>query len=378
MSQIVSAVPGFIYSGNYHDSIPRSLFFDKRLTPLERNCWIVIKTLLEQDNITAMPSYDILSQYLMMKPFTNKASSETVSKALIVLRLTRWISLVKARRARNGQRLSNLYVIHESPLTPYEAIQIDTDYFSLISRSMDHGSKGIQQVARHTLKEVVEDPHLAGKVLPTRIQLLIQRMSECDIHLNAPNSEGSSHDGLRNSKQLHSDSQAGVNPACNHNLPNPKPVCSSSNNKIHTTIRKTQIEKLDFPEQFRKLSSKHQDTALNTMINLPLTTQQQILNEWHERCQSCHVRKPAAYLLGIIQKAYRGEFNAWGNEPLQLALPATENPTPCHVQPVTPVEQPPAEQELPLSTPKTAQFHIDKIKSIIKRGSLRTADIGGP
>ncbi|MGD4883997.1 hypothetical protein QT781_20535, partial [Xanthomonas citri pv. citri] len=28
---------GFLYSGNRHESVPRALFLDRRLTPLERN-----------------------------------------------------------------------------------------------------------------------------------------------------------------------------------------------------------------------------------------------------------------------------------------------------------------------------------------------------
>jgi len=385
MSKMAPAAQGFLYSGNHHDSIPRALFFDKRLTPLERNCWIIIKTMLENDGITAFPSYDVLSQHLTMRPLSGDASSETVARALIILRLTRWISLVQTRRARNGQRMSNLYVLHESPLTPYEAIQIDPDYFSLISRAMDHGSQAVRHVARHTLKEIIDDPHIAGKVLPTRIQLLIEHISERDTQCypqeSYPNSEDGSIDSLRNWGVPHSDSEAGRKTAHNHCLPNPKPVCSSSNkNKIHTTVRKTQLEKLDLPEKFRTLSAKHQDAALNTMVNLPLTTQQQILNEWHERCQSSQIRKPAAYLLGIIQKAYRGEFNAWGNEPLQLALPVTVNPvipeTPANIKPLKPVTSPqlPTQPEHSPCSADVAQHHINKIKSIIKRGSLRAED----
>lgn len=31
------ASDGFLYSGNRHESVPRALFLDTRLTPLERN-----------------------------------------------------------------------------------------------------------------------------------------------------------------------------------------------------------------------------------------------------------------------------------------------------------------------------------------------------
>lgn len=35
------AADGFLYSGNRHESVPRRLFLDRRLTPLERNAWQV-------------------------------------------------------------------------------------------------------------------------------------------------------------------------------------------------------------------------------------------------------------------------------------------------------------------------------------------------
>jgi hypothetical protein len=34
---------GFLYSGNRHESVPRALFLDRRLTPLERNAWQVFR-----------------------------------------------------------------------------------------------------------------------------------------------------------------------------------------------------------------------------------------------------------------------------------------------------------------------------------------------
>ena len=36
------ASDGFLYSGNRHESVPRALFLDRRLTPLERTAWQVL------------------------------------------------------------------------------------------------------------------------------------------------------------------------------------------------------------------------------------------------------------------------------------------------------------------------------------------------
>ena len=59
-----TATDGFLFSGNRHESVPRALFFDHRLTPLERNAWQVFRLLLDDDGITAFPTYEQLRPYL--------------------------------------------------------------------------------------------------------------------------------------------------------------------------------------------------------------------------------------------------------------------------------------------------------------------------
>ena len=89
---------GFLFSGNRHETVPRRLFLDTRLTPLERNAWQVFRLLLTGDGVTAFPTYDELRPYLASMPCTPNASYETVARALTLLRLTRWLSLVRRRR----------------------------------------------------------------------------------------------------------------------------------------------------------------------------------------------------------------------------------------------------------------------------------------
>ena len=83
---------GIIFSGNPHETVPRRLLLDDRLTPLERNTWQVFRLLINDDGLTAFPTYDQLRPYLGMQP-GKPASRETISKALVTLRLTRWLSL---------------------------------------------------------------------------------------------------------------------------------------------------------------------------------------------------------------------------------------------------------------------------------------------
>lgn len=65
-----SQYAGIIFSGNPHETVPRKLLLDNRLTPLERNCWQVFRLLVNEDGVTAFPTYDQLRPYLGMNPGT--------------------------------------------------------------------------------------------------------------------------------------------------------------------------------------------------------------------------------------------------------------------------------------------------------------------
>ncbi|HRE87279.1 MAG TPA: hypothetical protein PLB40_13325, partial [Accumulibacter sp.] len=41
----------FLFSGNRHETVPRRLFLDRRLTPLERNAWQVFRLMLNDDGV---------------------------------------------------------------------------------------------------------------------------------------------------------------------------------------------------------------------------------------------------------------------------------------------------------------------------------------
>jgi len=65
------------------------------------------------------------------------------------------------------------------------------------------------------------------------------------------------------------------------------------------------------PERFLRLKQAQQDGALMALQQVESILRQTVLDEWDVRCRSSTVRNPAGYLFGMIQKAIRGEFNAW-------------------------------------------------------------------
>lgn len=339
---------GFIYSGNRHESVPRALFFDKRLTPLERNAWQIIRLCLDNNGTTTVPTYEYLQQFLTSIPCAEKASTETVARALSILRLTRWLSVIK-RRAKDGTKQSSLYVLHDSPLTPFEALSLDEDYLTLLCDSMSHASKAIQLVAAEVLDDVANDPYLSNRQLPTRLELLLNRaLEQSDVEKLSTDhkSEGSTMDFLRNQRKQISESETGTQSLKNKDIRNPKSAISSSNkNKL--------LLPPSLPDRFYKLSTTQQTGILKIMLQLSTDIQQQVLNEWDVRCTKHNINNPAAYLFGITQKAIKGELNE-----LRVEQKSSEQPR----------IQVSVKDERPTSPPqdkRKIQAHIDHLKQLL-------------
>jgi len=319
---------GFLYSGNRQESVPRALLLDRRLTPLERNAWQVFRLLLNDDGVTAFPTYDQLRRYLAVTPCAEQASHETVARALTLLRLTRWLSLVRRRRdAKSGRLLGNLYVLHDEPLTPYETMQLDPEYLGLVSHSLEHASKAIRQVGYYAIRELTEDPLLNGRVLPTRLQVLVQRMTQGSFNApHASSQEEGPHESeepaeslLRNREGLSSDPEAGVETNQNDRLRIPKQdrtevLSTRMKSSVRTVPRAQPLQNLQLPEPFLALKGEQQAGALAALQQVDAEVRQAVLDEWAARCHNRDVRKPAGYLFGIIQKAIRGEFKAWAGQ----------------------------------------------------------------
>ncbi len=352
---------GFLFSGNRHEAVPRGLFFDRRLTPLERNAWQVCRLMLNDDGLTAWPTYEQLRPWLTSMPCAPKASHETVARALTVLRLTRWLSLVRRRRdARSGRILGNLYVLHDEPLSPFEAMQLDSGYLELVSHALTHASKAIQRVGQQALREVAGDPLINGHELPTRLQVLAQRMSRQDEGepQNYPqdDTDHESEEGfaalLRSRSQLASDSEAGPEASKTDLLRNPKQDRTEvlSIKEVRTVPRA--LQHLRLPERFQQMKHEQQAGALVALQRVDAEQRQSVLDEWNARCRGSTVRNPAGYLFGIIQKAIRGEFKAWAGQGDTRSPPAATQP----------IARPPK-----AASPDVVRAHLAHLRSMLDK-----------
>ncbi|ELY3880586.1 STY4528 family pathogenicity island replication protein [Pseudomonas aeruginosa] len=363
----------FLFSGNRHETVPRRLFLDRRLTPLERNAWQVFRLMLNDDGVTAFPTYEQLRPWLASMPYAGQASHETVARALTLLRLTRWLSLVRRRRdAKTGRILGNLYVLHDEPLTPFEAMQLDPDYLQLVSQALGHSAKAVQIVGLHTLKEISEDPMLAGRALPSRLQVLAEHLANQGVgaHDSYPQEDATheSEEGatslLRNPDDPTSESEAGSKPTSDASLRNPKKartVRSSRINEVRTTAQAQAqaraLGDLQWPKRFAELKAEQQTGARVALQQVDAALRQAVLDEWAARCSSHGIRNPAGYLFGIIQRAIHGEFNAWAKKDAPAApVPPNERPPPA---------PPPSQPQGKPVPPEVARQHIERLRNLL-------------
>ncbi|UZE16038.1 STY4528 family pathogenicity island replication protein [Pseudomonas sp. B21-054] len=349
---------GFLFSGNRHETVPRALLLDQRLTPLERNAWQIFRLLLNDDGVTTFPTYDQLRSYLASVPCGALASHETVAKTLTLLRLTRWLSLARRRRdARTGRVLGNLYVLHDRPLTPFEAMQIDPGYMVLVSHTLKHANKGIQRVGLAVLEEISHDPSVQTQLLPSHLQVLAVRLQQAQATDVTPDmqTEERTPEALRKLNAQSSVSEPRSKAPPDHSLRHPKPASTLSTKalKILRTGESSQAgSELILPTRFSSLTSTQQAGAKVALQQLPVELRQAVLDEWAARCREAHIRNPAGYLFGILQRALQGQFTVWAAKE-QTPESSGSKPSPKQTQKTE-------------RDPAVAHAYLDELKGLLK------------
>ncbi|MFA0921805.1 STY4528 family pathogenicity island replication protein [Pseudomonas tremae] len=363
---------GVVFSGNPHETVPRGLLLDDRLSPLERNVWQVFRLLINGDGVTAFPSYEKLRPYLGSLP-GKSASKETVAKALTVLRLTRWLSLgQRVRDSVSGRVQGNVYILHDEPVGCAEAMEIDHNYMQLVGQALEHANKAVRLVADHAFKEFAT----ATGTMPSRLDVIEQRWQQQGWH-DAPHplehAQDSTEFGIRtkgsdgadslsseselsekspgaNSKTPGSDSELSLNSASFGlvRIPNSYSTYTNTNTSVCKSFvpREAQESVPDLPSGFDRFTQDQRDKAMIALQRVEPELRTPLLDQWQHRCKSGSVKNPFGYLLSCTQKALSGEFNAQWQAPSaatqqpQVAAsysrsPTAQSPAPTQAPPVT-------------------------------------------
>ncbi|RMX05956.1 hypothetical protein D8I35_12500 [Corticibacter populi] len=352
---------------------PKALLLDERLTPLERNAWLTFRALAGSDG-TVVLSYDALRGYLPSAPGSKRAALETVSRAVLCLRLSTWIALVEYRRnPMTGFSMASRYAVRNQPLAFDDACMEDEDYLPLLERALGHASATIRQLAQSILDEAMRHPDRLGK-LPATMQERIRRLQH----------RGDDHDS---GSPGGSTPRNALVPEASGDIPKPVPASASAVRTVEKEVLKevrtyrsppeVQGSGPDVPARFRQLPQDQQRVLTTRLRGLPPEQRLAVLAEWDVRCESGGVHNAIAYLYGLIKKAVEGVFKLWAarkSTPQQTTVQAISNSQ--HGSPPAPSPSSSSQAAKPASR-EVAQRHLDQIRRMLKTPSLPIGQIIG-
>ncbi len=141
-----------LFMGNRHQAFPTLVVQDPVLEPVDKLVWMVIMLQAQETGgSTAFPSYE----YLARK--TNVSSTSTISRAIAILRATRWLTLCARLREASGRFRGNVYALHDEPLPLVDALHLDPDYMTFLQQSLEHHHARVRRVAKGVLDTIDED-----------------------------------------------------------------------------------------------------------------------------------------------------------------------------------------------------------------------------
>ena len=141
-----------LFMGNWHQAVPVMVIQDPVLEPVDKLVWMVIMLhARETGGRTAFPDYDTIAAK------TNVSSTSTVSRAIAILRLTRWLTLCARVRQKSGRFTGNVYSLHDEPLPLVDALYLDEAYMAFVTQSQEHHHARVRRVAQAVLESLDKD-----------------------------------------------------------------------------------------------------------------------------------------------------------------------------------------------------------------------------
>ncbi|URL01443.1 STY4528 family pathogenicity island replication protein [Avibacterium sp. 20-126] len=338
---------GLLFFGNQHETVPTRLLYDPYLTPRAKFAWQLIKHKAREFQGGLFPSYEVLGKLLSDKPYLNASlSRKTVSQTLLLLRLTRWLTLCETVRNELGQVKGNVYLLHDEPIPILDAIQLNEDYLHLLHSATKHKDVIVRGVATHIVDNILSDKtqwHYVSHIdwMQARYQDYCSRLGnekEADFsHLNLDtvqqNLLSSNKERSQNSKEL---SEKMINlpssikelsqnePSSNRELSQEKQTKSlilgsvPLRNSVDTSYKYSTVfinkyctgtpEEIDWTLNLTPFEKR---TVAKAMEGLDLGLCQAILFEAGERLAKGTIKKPQGYLLSLVRKAHLGQFNPY-------------------------------------------------------------------
>lgn len=306
---------GLLFTGNIQDAMPRRLLLDHRLSPLDKMAWIIIRLHALSNDGAVFPSYEEL-QLQLATPGKGKASKETVSRVLIMLRLTGWLSLCKRVRDEKGRVRGNIYAQHDEPLTFADAEMFDPHWLKMVAEACLSSNRTICSTARTIISEIRLDPAMSHH--RSHLQLLESRLGSAQTpgemaHRFQYNSAsnvllGSASERSIKTEPLRpgSDSEHSVKTGNRSRVRNPNGyVRSFTNNTDNTYVTRS----VSLPDKFALLLKPEDRDMVNRQLQALSPEQSALVLSNVIRAQrEGSLQNPLGWLLTVLKKARRDEL----------------------------------------------------------------------
>ncbi len=149
-----------LFLSNGHEVFPARLVQDPVLEPVDKVVWMVICQHGQAVGMSsAFPSYNAIARQ------ANIASPATVSRAIALLRVTRWLSVCTQVRDGVGRFRGNVYALHDQPLPLADAMHLDPDYLAFVKAARQHHHARVRKVADLVLASIDDDSEAGVDIL---------------------------------------------------------------------------------------------------------------------------------------------------------------------------------------------------------------------
>ncbi len=355
--------------------VPQALLLDKRLTPLERNAWLAFRSQADDDG-TVILGHEDLRRFLSSAPGSEKAAPETVSHAVLCLRLSTWIDLIEHRRdPHTGFPLPSRYAVRAAPRPFEEACLADSNYVPLLERALGHSCVTVRRLGQDILDDAWRYPERLAH-LPSALREDIARLHRQvypDRHDDPEDPEGSPPSATSTQSNSQSSANTSISkpttavPAAVRTVSNVfKEVRTCRTGMpLHTETSNALMPRLEMPERFQRLTPDQKRCLANRLEDLTLQQRRDVLAEWNVRCAAGYVRDAAAYLYGLIRKALAGTFRLCAaRQQVQKEYPRSPVSTSV-ARPVSPAPETNLHKPSVISR-EVAQTYLNQIRQMLR------------
>lgn len=321
---------GLLFMGNVHDAFPRQLFLDPRLSPLDKTAWVMIRLYAQQNEGAVFPTYDEL-QVQLASAHSEKASRDTVSRVLLMLRLTGWLSLCKRVRDDRGRVRGNIYAQHDEPLGYRDAETFDPGWLTLVEESCLSKNKAVRMTALTVVNDILQDPgmrhrHSRLAIIESRLNAPAtpEQMARQRQALQPGPESGISKKRIKNNPNSLSP-ENGLSPFKPDVLQSPEKGLSAKS-KTYTGVRNSDCNVRSFthsvnkktyvpggehflPDDFlNSLNSEDRQMLSSQMASLPETMAKALADMLREQQTRGRLNNPVGWMFSMLRRARSGEL----------------------------------------------------------------------